>query len=232
MYIKDFILFGLLLAIIGLYIFACIKKNASIEKLTSVLLIPFCSFLCISILVNYLPDSFHIIIISVFALLFSSAAAFFFIFEKTDDNKAFIYRLIGIVSFIICILFWLNLYSTIFYIYKVPEWLNISAAIFYFVTAIAICVLCGKQKISYYAIFIVIYMTALSLNHFVFVALFLEHSIRTVPLAAGSLCTISFVILEYIKYTKKEYKISRKIEFVILAASQFLIAGSNILMIK
>lgn len=232
MYIKDFVLFGLLIVIIGLYIFACIKKFAMMEKITSVLVIPSISLLSISMLVNYLPDSFHIITVSVFALLFSSAAAFFFIFEKTNNSKAFLYRMTGRISCTLCILFWINLYSTILYIYKVPGWLNISSAIFYFVTAIAICIFCGKQKISYYATFIVVYMAALSLNHFAFVALFLEHSIRTIPLAAGSLCTVAFVITEYTKYTKREFKFSRKIEVILLASSQILIAGSNILMIK
>ena len=117
MTIADWILLALFIINYGLIIFANLKKLIILQKTCACLTLPLAGTIIILRLTNYLPDSFHIIIVSVAAFILISISTAFLAFEKIRSL-----RILGKIASLGNIVCWITLYNSIFKIHSVPAW--------------------------------------------------------------------------------------------------------------
>ena len=78
---------GLLVVTLILYILGQVNRIMALEKIARVLFMPFTAGLILSILMLYLPDSHHIIVLTSLAY----GAATLFMLNTLKDKKRFLY---------------------------------------------------------------------------------------------------------------------------------------------
>lgn len=196
------------------------------KKVFEFLLCPLLATVSISSLFNFIPDSNHVIFITLISFLFCSASVIFFFYD--DDIKL---RVIGRTAFLLSIFAWFILFKSTFYMYKVPALLLIICLLVYAGIFVFTCILLGKQKLSrYFWTFISILIC--SMLHFCStLTLIAGHTLYSVILFLG---TTTFFVLDinYLSYYKKEPRKHTKLfQFCMLVGSQLLIAISNFLML-
>ena len=126
MTIANWILLSLIIITAGLLIFAYIKKIMILQKICACCIIPLFGILNILLLSHYLPDSLHIMKITITVLTLVTISTIFITFENIKSLRVF-----GRIIVLTSILCWLSLYRTIFYIHKVSLWLILLMCIIY-----------------------------------------------------------------------------------------------------
>ena len=116
------ILLGAIIITVGLLIFANLKQLLPLQKTCACLTLPLIGSFIILWLTKYLPDSYHLIIISIIAISLVTISTAFLAFEKIT-----LLRILGRTASIANIVCWSILYRAIFRIHSVPFWLYILA---------------------------------------------------------------------------------------------------------
>ena len=218
----NWILLGLIIITLGLYIFASIKKISLMEKITSAFLLPLMAALNILFLQDYLPDSEHTIWITAISLGLSTISEILFLFENKKVCKIFFS-----FTYLLAIAVWLELYRSVFYINRIATWLEIVMTIFYVGVAIFILIKSGKKKIFEYALFLIA-MAVGSLLHFTsLVRICYDFGLSAVLMFLGTslgFFHIGFYILDINRF---HFKYAKKINLLLFTISQGLIAFSN-----
>ncbi len=111
MTIANWILLGALIIIIGLLIVSYIIKHAMLQKICECLIIPFFGALNILLLRDFLPDSLHLIKVTIFALSIATLSTVFLAFEKIK-----LLRIFGRIFILANVFCWCTLYRTVFFI--------------------------------------------------------------------------------------------------------------------
>ena len=141
MTLTQWILLSLIIITIALLIIASIKKILPLKKVCDCLTLPLIGSFIILQLTKYLPDSYHIILTSIFAFSLVTISSAFLAFEKI-----LILRLLGRIASLANILCWSIFYKAIFRIHSVHGWLYILMAIFYAAAIIVSCIFAGKES--------------------------------------------------------------------------------------
>lgn len=227
MTIADWILLALFIINYGLIIFANLKKLIILQKTCVCLTLPLAGTIIILRLTNYLPDSFHIIIVSVAAFILISISTAFLAFEKIRSL-----RILGKIASLGNIVCWITLYNSIFKIHSVPAWFYILASGIYAAIIITSCIFSGKQEIKFYFAFAISFLLVTHLHFCSLIFLCWERTANSIMLFAGTTLYAFLVSFHFINTTKLNIKHAGRIRYNILVASQILIACSNILMIR
>ena len=226
MTISNWILLAFLIINSGLLIFAGIKKIFLLQKTCACLTLPLAGTLIILLLTHYLPDSFHIIVVSIIAFSLISISTAFLAFEKIKTL-----RILGRLASLGNTVCWIFLYRSIFKIHSVPAWFCILTACLYLAVIIASCVYSGKQDPKFYGAFATGFLLAAYLHFCSLIFLFWERTGSSVMLFAGSSIYTALVVFHFLNTTKLKIKHAGGLRYNLLVISQLLIACSNILMI-
>lgn len=227
MSVSIWILLSFAIIFTTLYIVGFIKNINILRDLSSSLILPLIGTTNIFLLLNYLPDSSHILIITFFAYITAIASQILFIFE----NKR---KLVVLANFLYLIstLIWGNLYVSSFYIYRVSSLLIIMYAIFFVIVSCFTCILSGKQKIYYYAHSIAGIFCTCILSLFSFIFLFYGKKLSAILLFAGATVNIALVIFYILDNSRFNFKFRKPLYMLLIVASQTLISYSNLLMLQ
>lgn len=227
MTIANWIILGLLIISAILLITSYIKKISLLQKISENLIIPLFGSLIVLLLRNYLPDSLHLIKITISALSFITISTIFISFEK---NK--ILRISGRILVLSGIICWSFLYKSIFFIHKVPLWLSILMITIYLAGMISAIILSGKQEVQFYILFALSFALAAYLHFCSLIFLCYETAGNSIMLFLGTSIFIALTAFHFINQAKLKIKHAGVIRYCLLVASQILIACSNILMIR
>lgn len=227
MTIANWILLGALVVTAGLLIFSYIKKNILVKKITESLIIPLFGAINVLILWNYLPDSLHLIKITIAALSLVTIST---IFISCEQKKPL--RISGRILVLAAAAIWISLYRTIFFIHKVPLWLYIIMIALYLAGLIISIILSGKQEFLFYALFSLSFSLSAYLNFTSLIFLCFETGWSSILLFAGTSLFIALTSFHFVNQAKLKIKHAGVIRYCLLVASQILIACSNILMIR
>ena len=227
MTIANWILLGAIIVTTGLLIFSYIKKYRLLKIICESLIIPLFGAINILFLRNYLPDSRHLIKITITALSLITISTVFIALEKKR-----ILRVSGRVLVLAGAVTWISLYKTVFFIHKVPLWLTIIMLMIYLAGLIVSIILSGKQDPVFYVLFAFSFMVSAYLNFCSMIFLCFETSGSAVMLFAGTALFLGLTAFHFINQAKLKIKHAGVIRYSLLVASQILIACSNILMIN
>ena len=227
MTIADWILLGLIIVAAALLIISYIKKITLLQKICECMIIPLFGTLNVLILRNYLPDSLHLVKITILTLSLITISTIFISFESKKTL-----RVLGRILVLAGTVCWISLYRTIFFIHKVPLWLTILMAAIYLAGMLTAIILSGKQEILFYVLFALSFTLTAYLNFCSLIFLCYETAGSTIMLFAGTTLFIALNAFHFINQAKLNFKHAGKIRYNLLLASQILIACSNILMIS
>lgn len=226
MNICTYIFSGLLAVAVALYfIFKKLDKTFW-TRLIATFILPLTEALAISAMTIRLPDSKHLILLSLIAYIFSSACIILFLFDKNTNC-----RVIARTLFLCSMSAWLALFSSTYYIYRIPLLLSIICTLIYISIFVFTFIMLGKQRKSHY-FWAVISLLVCSLLHFCSaVTLVSGRTIYSIILFAGT--SIVYVLdIFYLRLYKKEpAKNTKFLLSLLLISSQILISVSCFLMI-
>lgn len=227
MTIANWILLSIIIINTGLIILSWVKKFSILQKICECIMIPLFGTMDILILKEYLPDSLHLMKITIIALSLVTISTIFLSFEKYK-----ILRISGrllVVSSVVC---WITLYRSVFFIYKVPLWLPLLMGAIYLAGTITAIILSGKQELRFYILFALSFALSAYLHFCSLIFLCFEKSENGIMLFAGTTVFACLTAFHFINQAKLNFKHAGKIRFSLLVASQILIACSNVLMIR
>lgn len=197
------------------------------RKVFAFLLCPLLATVSISSLWNFIPDSKHIIFITVISFLFCTASIILFFYDS--DVK---FRIVGRTSYLISVFSWFLLYKSTFYIYKVPALLSIICTVIYISIFVITCILLGKQTLSHHCWSFLSLLTCSILHFCSVVTLIAAHNTYSLILILGTTTTYALVVYYLSQYKKEPHKHTKLIEFCMLLGSQLLIVTANYLMLS
>lgn len=114
------VIFSILFLIsIALYIIGSAQKLPVLEKTAYCFSIPMVFGIAIPLQLMHLPDSLHTMVISLFAVFFSSGLGLIKLFRPNT------LRILKNIFFILTIVFWLLIYHSVFFIYRINILLTI-----------------------------------------------------------------------------------------------------------
>ena len=227
MTITNWILLGALVISLGLLIVSYILKKIVLQKSCECLMLPLFGALNILLLRDYLPDSLHLIKITIVALSLITVSTIFLAFEKV---KAL--RVLGRILVLAGAFTWIYLYRTVFFIHKVPLWLIILMSVIYMAGMVTAIILSGKQEVPFYILFALSFALSSYLNFCSLVFLCYEKTGSSIMLFSGTCLFLALNAFHFVNQAKLKFKHAGIIRYNILLASQILIACSNILMIR
>ncbi len=210
MNIYTWIFTGLLGVDLILYIVGQVRRIRALEKTARCLFVPFTGSLILSILTSYLPDSYHIMFISVFA--FGAAAVFMLL--TLGDKNTFIH-LAEEFFYVITQCIWLLLIVSVYRIFKIPQWLFIISGSVYFAGFIVICFFIKKQSFAKYFSAIVMYAVSTALGITTLISLIYEKRLYAVLMLLGSLVYMFGTVLIIFQKTRP-FDMSEKIEKLLI----------------
>ena len=223
----NWITLSLIIIAAGLLLFAYLKKFIMLQKVSSCFIIPLFAILNILVLRKYLPDSLHLIKVTIMALSLVTISTVFIAFEKLRTL-----RIAGRVLVVSSLLCWISLYHTIFYIHKVSIWLIILMCVLYLAGIVVSIILAGKQEIKFSLLFALSFALSAYLHFCSLIFLCFETSGSSVMLFAGTSVFTALTAFHFINQARLKFKHAGVIRYCLLIASQILIACSNILMIR
>ncbi len=227
MTITNWILLGSLAVILITLVTSHILKKVILQKICECLMIPIFGVLNILLLRDYLPDSLHLIKITITALSLATISTIFLSLEKIK-----LLRIFGRILILANVFCWITLYRTVFFIHKVPLWLTILMTGIYLAGTIAAIILSGKQEIKFYLLFACSFALSSYLHFCSLIFLCYETSGNSIMLFAGTTLFEALTAFHFINQARLKFKHAGVIRYCLLIASQILIACSNILMIK
>jgi hypothetical protein len=176
---------------------------------------------------NYLPDSSHLIKVTVIALSLATISTIFLSFEKIR-----VLRVSGRILILANTICWITLYRIVFFIHQVPLWLIILMTCIYLAGTITAIILSGKQEIKFYVLFAFSFALSAYLHFCSLVFLCYETTKSSILLFTGTTAFAALTAFHFINQAKFKFKHAGIIRYSLLVTSQILIAVSNILMIK
>jgi hypothetical protein len=221
MTVLNWIFIGLLVVDITLIIISIIKNISLMEKICYAAFFPISVVHFPLLLTNYMPDSFHTIISSIIALSFITVAYCCYIFFSFKKPA---YFLLGVG-----ILFWCELFRTVFYIYRMPNWAITMIVIIYILLLIATQIFSERKKLSEHLIATLISATSALLSFITLFTLICAPSAKTILLFIGSFINLVIVLLNYINLQKLSIKKGMLIRTIALTASHCLISAACLL---
>ena len=226
MTIANWILLGTLALILILLIISHILKKTLMQKITECLMIPVFGIFTVLLLRAYLPDSRHLIKVTITALSLATVSTIFLSLEKIR-----LLRIFGRFLILANVFCWITLYRIVFYIHKVPLWLSILMFFIYLAGTIAAIILSGKQEIKFYILFALSFALSAYLHFCSLIFLCYETAGSSIMLFAGTSIFAGLTAFHFINQAKLNFKHAGVIRYSLMLASQILIACSNILMI-
>lgn len=221
----NWIFLGLIVIDTGLYILSLIKNFSLLRTITNCLLLPFTGTFLILFLLDYMPDSRHIMITSMAAISFVSLAVIFFNFNKKTAKILFkLFHLLGILA-------WIELYKSCFFIYRIPVLMYVLCTIAYLGVFVTFAILSGRQKFFYYFNHFISLCFSNLLNFCSFTLLCFHPCLQSILLFAGTTTLIALNLFYILNSGKHSFKHFNQISLLLIIISQALIAVSNILMI-
>ena len=221
----NWIFAGLAAINFGLLILSMIKKNKVMEKICTILFFPLTLVHPPYMLLSSLPDSKHTIIYTILSLSLITAS---FALLALSQNKKMTY--IAYIPFFAGLLIWEEYYSKVFYIYRPEQWIMLLLYIGYLLILIAALFFSGKKSIKE-TIFQGIFIFLLEvLNLMSFIYLIYSPDRRSLLLFTGSFLNLLIIIFHFIDEAKFKIKHGMQLRMLLLTASQFLIAYSNVLL--
>ena len=227
MTIASWILLGALAINLILLIISHILKKTLMQKITECLMIPLFGAFTVLLLTNFLPDSLHLIKVTITALSLATISSIFLSLEKIKTLR--IFGRILILANVFC---WITLYRTVFFIHNVPLWLTLLMTFIYLAGTIATIILSGKQEIKFYLLFALSFALSAYLHFCSLIFLCYETSLNSILLFAGASIFAALTAFHFINQAKLNFKHARVIRYSLLLASQVLIACSNVLLIR
>ncbi len=227
MSVSSWIFLGLIVISLSLLILSYIKKLIVLQKCCECLILPFFATLITLCLTENLPDSFHIIVITIIAFTLISLSAIFLAFENIKTL-----RIAGRIASIANLFCWCLLYESIFRIHTIPFWLWIICGGIYIAAIIACCILSGKQALLFYLLFASAFLIVAFLHFCALIFLCYERTLASILLFTGVSISVFLIAFHFLNQTKLKTKHAGIIRYSLLLASQVLIACSNILMIR
>ena len=227
MTIINWILISVLAIDFILLIVSHILKKVVMQKITECLIMPVFGAFLVLLLKNYLPDSLHLIKVTIAALSLATVSTIFLSFDKYKFLR--IFGRILILANVFC---WITLYRSIFYIHSVPLWLIILMSCIYVAGTIAAIILSGKQELRFYILFALSFALSAYLHFCSLIFLCYEKTGNTIMLFAGTTIFAALTAFHFINQAKLKIKHAGIIRYSLLVASQVLIACSNLLMIQ
>lgn len=210
MNIYTWIFTGFLAVDLLLYIIGLVQRIDGLEKTARSLFIPFVAGIILSLLVNYLPDAYHIIFISSFAF---GSAVLFMLTALNIKNRFF--KFAEHFLFLLTEAFWFLLIISIYRIYNVSELFFIFGGIVFIAGFVVICVFIKKQTVAKYAAAFIQYFFAAVLCTTALICLVYEKRLFDILFFCGTLTMLCHVIFEIFQRTKP-FDISRKTEKIIV----------------
>ena len=190
--------------------------------------VPVNAGLIISALVLFLPDSWHIILISSFAFIFALA---FMLFTLNDKNKFL--KGLEELCYILIQAVWLFLVVSVYRIYRVPQMLFIITGIVYFAGFIVMCFFIKKQSIIKYGWAFLLYAVNSFLGITIFICMIYEKRLFGIIMFISSLSFMFGTVLIIFQRTRP-FAISEKLEKILITtavvASSALMGTGAILM--
>lgn len=209
-----------------LFIISIIKKINLMRIISESILQLGLGAIAVSFLKNYLPDSFHIMIIAGSSFVFSTMAELFFNYSEKK-----ICRISGRILFVISILCWIQLYRTTFYLYHVPVWSNILAlSIYIFIFGLVILLCRFSKPKSYFLILVTIAVTAF-FHYCGLLTLCYTPCAYSIVLFCGSSILFGLEILYIFQYLRFNFKYATILRSILVLASQAAIGTASVLMI-
>lgn len=227
MTITNWILFSILAVNLIVLVTSHILKKVLIQKISECLIIPILGIFTVLVLRNYLPDSLHLIKVTVIALSLATISTIFLSFEKIR-----VLRVSGRILILANTFCWITLYRIVFFIHQVPLWLIILMTCIYLAGTITAIILSGKQEIKFYVLFAFSFALSAYLHFCSLVFLCYETTKSSIMLFAGTTAFAALTAFHFINQAKLKFKHAGIIRYSLLVTSQILIAVSNILMIK
>ena len=227
MTIINWILISVLAIDFILLIVSHILKKVVMQKITECLIMPVFGAFLVLLLKNYLPDSLHLIKVTIAALSLATVSTIFLSFDKYKFLR--IFGRILILANVFC---WITLYRSIFYIHSVPLWLIILMSCIYLAGTIAAIILSGKQELRFYILFALSFALSAYLHFCSLIFLCYEMTGHAVMLFSGTSLFAALTAFHFINQAKLKIKHAGIIRYSLLVASQVLIACSNLLMIQ
>lgn len=227
MTITNWILFSILAVNLIVLVTSHILKKFVIQKISECLIIPILGIFTVLVLRNYLPDSLHLIKVTVIALSLATISTIFLSFEKIR-----VLRISGRILILANTFCWITLYRIVFFIHQVPLWLIILMTGIYLAGTITAIILSGKQEIKFYVLFALSFALSAYLHFCSLVFLCYETTKSSILLFAGTTAFAALTAFHFINQAKLKFKHAGIIRYSLLVTSQILIAVSNILMIK
>ena len=227
MTIINWILISVLAIDFILLIVSHILKKVVMQKITECLIMPVFGAFLVLLLKNYLPDSLHLIKVTIAALSLATVSTIFLSFDKYKFLR--IFGRILILANVFC---WITLYRSVFYIHSVPLWLIILMSCIYVAGTIAAIILSGKQELRFYILFTLSFALSAYLHFCSLIFLCYEKTGNAIMLFAGTTIFAALTAFHFINQAKLKIKHAGIIRYSLLVASQVLIACSNLLMIQ
>lgn len=221
------ILVSFIAVFMALNIVGFCKKIPILAKISSVFILPLVGILNISFLKDLLPDSFHVIFITVIAYTFLTISQVLHIFETKNT-----FIILSRFFFVMTIITWCHLYFSVFYIYRVPLYLTIFLGFLSLIVSAVNCIFIGRQKLHIYISTIAGIIVTSFLFYLTFVFFIHKKTTSTILLNAGTLITIALVVFYSLDFLKYHSKLGKPIKLFLLIAAQTLISFSNILMLQ
>lgn len=227
MTIATWILLSALAIILILLVISHILKKTLMQKITECLMIPVFGAFTVLLLRNYIPDSLHLIKVTIIALSLATISTIFLSLEKIK-----LLRIFGRILILANVFCWITLYRTVFFIHKVPLWLTILMSCIYLAGTISAIILSGKQEIKFYILFAFSFALSAYLHFCSLIFLCFETRGNSILLFAGTTLFAGLTAFHFINQAKFNFKHAGVIRYSLLLASQVLIACSNVLMIR
>ena len=227
MTIANWILLSIIIINTGLIILSWIKNFSILQKICECIMLPLFGAMDILILKEYLPDSLHLMKVTIITLALVTISTVFLSFEKVK-----ILRILGRILVVLSVVCWITLYRSVFFIYKVPLWLTLLMGFIYLAGTITAIILSGKQEIRFYALFALSFALSAYLHFCSLIFLCFEKSENGIMLFAGTSVFMCLTAFHFINQAKLNFKHAGKIRYGLLVSSQILIACSNILMCR
>ena len=227
MTIINWILISVLAIDFILLIVSHILKKVVMQKITECLIMPVFGAFLVLLLKNYLPDSLHLIKVTIAALSLATVSTIFLSFDKYKFLR--IFGRILILANVFC---WITLYRSVFYIHSVPLWLIILMSCIYVAGTIAAIILSGKQELRFYILFALSFALSAYLHFCSLIFLCYGKTGNAIMLFAGTTIFAALTAFHFINQAKLKIKHAGIIRYSLLLASQVLIACSNLLMIQ
>lgn len=200
------------------------KQSKTFNIITALSLFPILSILSILLMIQKYPDSLKTIIITGITTIFSTLSLLYLFI----DNKKT--QILSKISFSITSLTWTTLFSTILFIHKIPTSFNIIVLILYFLLIAASVYFIGKQKLHIHLIKTFFIIIAILLNYFGLIFICYERTLASVVLFMGTTGNLLLAVNMAANFPKIDLKKEKLLRFIIMIASQTLIAYSNVIL--